>query len=145
MPLLPPSAYTIGQPIVDDDLPIITIVVGEYLRDWLESDGIKVYPKLPKSPQWPVVRPVRIGGVMRNVRARLDEAVMDFDVWTKGDPSAEALATRARSYMLQMTGVMHRDIVVTQTFDSAGPAPRPEDDPSLERFGFTVGLLFHPA
>lgn len=145
MPLLPPSAYTMGMPIVDDDLPRITVVVGEYLRDWLESDGVHVYPRLPSRPAWPAVRPVRIGGVMRNVRAKLDEAIMDFDVWTTGDGSAETLANKTRSYMLEMTGVMHRDIVVTRTFDSAGPAPRPEDDPALERFGFTVGLLFHPA
>ena len=145
MPILPPSAYTIGQPIVDDTLPRITVVVGEYLRDWLEPDGIKVYPRLPDSPQWPAVRPTRIGGVMRNVRARLDEAIMDVDVWTTAGDSAETLANTARDYMLQMTGVMHRDIVITRTFDSAGPAPRPEDDKALERFGFTVGLLFHPA
>jgi hypothetical protein len=144
MAILPPTAYTMGEPIVDLSLPRITVVVGEYLRDWMEPRGAYVYPALPALPVWPAIRPVRIGGVMRDRLAQLDEAIIDVDVWTEDD-SAEALATEARAYLLQMKGVMHRGIVVTHTFDSAGPAPRVEEDKNLERFGFAVGLLFHPA
>jgi len=141
MPLIPLDAYTAGVPTVTTDLSVVTVVVGEYLRDWLNPIGVNVYPVLPAQPVWPAVRPTRIGGVMRNRIARLDEAIIDVDCWTTGD--AETLATQARDVLLSMGGVRHRGIVVTRAFDSAGPAPRPEEDKTVERYGFTVGLLFH--
>lgn len=145
MPILPSSAYTDPHREVVQ-LPDIEVVVGEYLKDQIGADAT-VYTSLPSSVSYtkPVVRVNRIGGTWRNRAAMLDEPILDIDVWHTNGTTLKEMVARTRAQLAAMVGVMHRGIVVTRVFEQAGPVRRPEDDPTLARIGFSVGLLVHPA
>lgn len=138
------------QPVFTDPnqilwvVPDLEVVFGEYLKGRLGDDAT-VYTALPATVSYvkPVLRINRIGGIRRS--RIMEEGVMDVDVWHGNATSCKAMMARARAHLLGARGVMHRGVVVTQTWEVAGPGRRPEEDPAMTRIGFTVGLLVHPA
>lgn len=144
MPVIPPSGYTDPHRQVVQ-LPDIEVIVGLYLKDQLGTDA-SVYTTLPATVSYakPVVRINRIGGTWR-IRNVLDEPTIDVDLWGKDAGALKTMTERVRAQLLALGGVMHLGAVITRATEVAGPLRRPEDDPALYRFGFTVGLLVHPA
>jgi hypothetical protein len=126
--------------------PDVELIVARYLRDQLGSDA-RSYTELPPGEGFAtsVVRCQRIGGVWR-IPGYLDDAQVDVDVWSRGDFTTvlKPLASHVRGLLFGARGVMYLGGVITNVYEIAGPVRRPEDDQTLGRLGFTVGVLVRP-
>jgi hypothetical protein len=129
--------------------PDVELIVARYLREQLGTDfSARSFTELPPGEPFatPVVRCQRIGGVWR-IPGYLDDAQVDVDVWSRGDFTTvtKPLASRVRGLLFGARGVMRDGGVITNVYEIAGLARRPEpDDPTLGRLGFTVGVLVRP-
>jgi hypothetical protein len=114
-----------------DEAHLCTVLPGDLQFDELIRDKA-------------VIRVMRIGGTWR-FRRSLDEPMVDIDVWTSDLATSRSFANRARGAVADMAGD-HRDGgLCTYSSEISGPGRRPEENPSVYRIGFTVGLCVRPA
>lgn len=127
-------------------IPDAELIVARYLRVQLGATA-RSFTELPPGEAFasPVVRSQRIGGTWR-IPGYLDDAQVDVDVWSRGDFTTELkpLAARVRALLFGARGVMLDGGTITNVYEIAGPVRRPEDDQTLGRLGFTVGVLVRP-
>lgn len=143
MPIIPTSGYTDPHRVVVT-FPDVELIVARYLRDQLGTDAAS-YVELDPGETFnsPVVRVQRIGGVAANIV--LDDAQVDVDLWSRGSfTDLKTLALRVRGLLMAAKGVMYLGGAITDVYEIAGMVRRPEDDQTLGRLGFTVGVKVRP-
>ena len=122
-------------------------------------DGVTVLATLPDDEYFdealPIVRVSQVGGIASrhswsNGPTR-DEPVIDIDLYgplgpVEAEAAMDALTKRTRAAVASMKGHIDRTEggVVTRSYEIAGPAARPEENPNVIRVGFTAGLAVRP-
>ncbi|MFF9210480.1 MULTISPECIES: hypothetical protein [unclassified Streptomyces] len=130
--------------------PDAELMARDFLAEYF-GDEAHLCTVLPGDPQFDqliqakaVIRVMRIGGTWR-FRRSLDEPMVDIDVWTRDLAGCRSITNRARAAVADMAGDQRGGGLCTSTSEISGPGRRPEDNPSVYRIGFTVGLLVRPA
>jgi hypothetical protein len=107
--------------------------------------GDRIYTELPKSPVWPVLRIVRVAGAPTSRLARLDNPLLQIDVW--GGPKVTArdgIATVLAHMAAELVG-SHAEGAVTAV-EVGSLSWRPDDffTPARPRYQADVALWTHP-
>ncbi|MGW3154005.1 phage tail termination protein [Streptomyces sp. NPDC001089] len=130
--------------------PDAELMARNFLAEYFGDDA-HLCTVLPGDPQFAeliqdkaVIRAIRIGGSWR-FRRSLDEPMVDIDVWANSLASARSFANRARAAVADMAGDQRDGGLCTYSSEISGPGRRPEENQSVYRIGFTVGLLVRPA
>ena len=89
----------------------------------------------------PFVRVARRGGLADHL-TRFDRPVLDIDIWHTTNQAVNSLGSLVRALMAAARGLTDLDLgcSITSTTEVTGPQRLPEEDPSLVRLGFAVGL-----
>lgn len=136
-------------------LPDVEQIVATWLRAQPELAalvGDKVYTALPRNfendPEfWPVVRLVRVSGTPAFSRPlRVDDAIVQFDVWGGPKKTAFTVAETIRALLADesFVGVHDDACVVGVAFGVFQFLPDTDLSPARPRYTFEVRVRVHP-
>ena len=123
--------------------------VEKIVRNWLnaklpELSG-RLYTTIPPNPTYPHIRIQRTGGVP-TVRQRLDAARIDVNVWGNDQSEAQALAQKARAFLMDLEGQATTSPVaawVSGVDDELGLMRLYDEETNKDRYFFSVRVFCH--
>lgn len=120
-------------------------VAVEYLRAHAGVGALvstRVYTRIPETPEFPLVRLFRIGGIPR-VEGWLDEASLQVDSWAEDKYAAAEVARTVQDALWQMSGVRSGS-VVADVRTTLGMRWSPDPETGRPRYLFGVAVRLHP-
>lgn len=82
----------------------------------------------------------RIGGLIKN-RTVTDRPVVDFDLYALSHTDVNLAVVEVRAAVEALRNTVWPTAVIAGVYEESGPVPRPENNPSVYRRGFTFSFI----